>query len=160
MVVLRNTFREQPFNFISLSRNWIPAQKNACVRGRYWPFVSNFHLGIIALLLVICLCCIRRCFKKRRTKKGRGTDMKSVQLLGSAYKDKVRRHTKIQMVRSASGSLAMLMQGPIIPWRLRIKSLTNLFLLSDWTMMIFVYLNLRYLSKISSLVYKFHQFYL
>ncbi|XP_066938519.1 synaptotagmin 1 isoform X27 [Macrobrachium rosenbergii] len=47
-------------------------------------------VGIGIVILAICLCCIRRCFKKRRTKKkdGKGGDMKSVQLLGSAYKDK------------------------------------------------------------------------
>ncbi|KAK7072772.1 Synaptotagmin-2 [Halocaridina rubra] len=48
-------------------------------------------VGVGIVILAICLCCIRRCFKKRRTKKGKdgkGADMKSVQLLGSAYKDK------------------------------------------------------------------------
>jgi len=42
--------------------------------------------GVALLILAICLFCIRRCFKKRRTKKGKGTDMKSVQLLSSTYK--------------------------------------------------------------------------
>ncbi|XP_037778296.1 synaptotagmin 1-like isoform X3 [Penaeus monodon] len=48
-------------------------------------------VGVALLILGICFCCIRRCFKKRRTKKGKdgkGGDMKSVQLLGSAYKEK------------------------------------------------------------------------
>ncbi|XP_042894088.1 synaptotagmin 1-like isoform X11 [Penaeus japonicus] len=48
-------------------------------------------VGVGLLILGICFCCIRRCFKKRRTKKGKdgkGGDMKSVQLLGSAYKEK------------------------------------------------------------------------
>ncbi|XP_069957113.1 synaptotagmin 1 isoform X1 [Cherax quadricarinatus] len=48
-------------------------------------------VGVGIVILAICFCCIRRCFKKRRTKKGKdgkGADMKSVQLLGSAYKDK------------------------------------------------------------------------
>ncbi|KAK3848783.1 hypothetical protein Pcinc_044441 [Petrolisthes cinctipes] len=48
-------------------------------------------VGVGIVILGICFCCIRRCFKKRRTKKGKdgkGGDMKSVQLLGSAYKDK------------------------------------------------------------------------
>lgn len=48
-------------------------------------------VGVGVVILGICFCCIRRCFKKRRTKKGKdgkGADMKSVQLLGSAYKDK------------------------------------------------------------------------
>lgn len=45
-------------------------------------------IGVFIIILGICFCCIRRCFKKRRTKKGKGADMKSVQLLGSAYKDK------------------------------------------------------------------------
>ncbi|CAB0013328.1 unnamed protein product [Nesidiocoris tenuis] len=45
------------------------------------------------LILLICGFCIRRCFKKRRAgkdgKKGKGiVDLKSVQLLGSAYKEK------------------------------------------------------------------------
>ncbi|KAG0716606.1 Synaptotagmin 1 [Chionoecetes opilio] len=47
-------------------------------------------MGVGIVILGICFCCIRRCFKKRRTKKGKdgkGADMKSVQLLGSAYKD-------------------------------------------------------------------------
>ncbi|XP_071547805.1 synaptotagmin 1 isoform X7 [Panulirus ornatus] len=48
-------------------------------------------VGVGIVILAICFCCIRRCFKKRRTKKGKdgkGADIKSVQLLGSAYKDK------------------------------------------------------------------------
>ncbi|XP_052131465.1 synaptotagmin 1 isoform X1 [Frankliniella occidentalis] len=50
----------------------------------------------IAVLVVlgICGCCIRRCFRKRRSKDGKkglkgAVDLKSVQLLGSAYKEKV-----------------------------------------------------------------------
>ena len=57
-----------------------------------WGVVSIFVL--IALIIVgICGFCIRRCFRKRRSKDGKkgmkGVDLKSVQLLGSAYKEKV-----------------------------------------------------------------------
>ncbi|EEB18762.1 synaptotagmin, putative [Pediculus humanus corporis] len=56
--------------------------------------------GLVAIIIVVCLIillicgfCIRRCFRKRRAKdgkKGKGVvDLKSVQLLGSAYKEKV-----------------------------------------------------------------------
>lgn len=56
-----------------------------------WGLVA---IGIaIILVLGICGCCIRRCFRKRRSKDGKkgmkGVDLKSVQLLGSAYKEKV-----------------------------------------------------------------------
>ncbi|KAG8326276.1 Synaptotagmin-2 [Homalodisca vitripennis] len=48
---------------------------------------------IAVVILLICFCCIRRCCRKRRSKdgkKGKGiVDLKSVQLLGSAYKEKV-----------------------------------------------------------------------
>jgi synaptotagmin-1 len=49
--------------------------------------------AICAVILGICFCCIRRCFRKRRAKDGKkgmkGVDLKSVQLLGSSYKEKV-----------------------------------------------------------------------
>ncbi|KAF4526755.1 hypothetical protein B566_EDAN015102 [Ephemera danica] len=55
--------------------------------------------GLIAIIVVVCIIilgicgfCIRRCCKKRRTKdgkKGKGMDLKSVQLLGGSYKEKV-----------------------------------------------------------------------
>ncbi|XP_011163190.1 synaptotagmin 1 isoform X2 [Solenopsis invicta] len=56
--------------------------------------------GVVAILIVvgiivlgICFCCIRRCCRKRRSKDGKkglkgAVDLKSVQLLGSTYKDK------------------------------------------------------------------------
>ncbi|XP_065342254.1 synaptotagmin 1 isoform X2 [Cloeon dipterum] len=54
--------------------------------------------GLIAIIVVVLLVvlaivgfCIRRCCKKRRTKdgkKGKGMDLKSVQLLGGSYKEK------------------------------------------------------------------------
>jgi len=49
---------------------------------------------IVVFLVVfgIIFFCVRRFLKKRRTKDGKGkkgVDMKSVQLLGSAYKEKV-----------------------------------------------------------------------
>ncbi|XP_046663776.1 synaptotagmin 1 isoform X3 [Homalodisca vitripennis] len=57
-----------------------------------WVVVSVF-VGIAVVILLICFCCIRRCCRKRRSKdgkKGKGiVDLKSVQLLGSAYKEKV-----------------------------------------------------------------------
>ncbi|KAL1109923.1 hypothetical protein AAG570_014157, partial [Ranatra chinensis] len=53
----------------------------------------DFFVGVGVVILLICFCCIRRCFRKRRAKdgkKGKGiVDLKSVQLLGSAYKEKV-----------------------------------------------------------------------
>ncbi|XP_014255917.1 synaptotagmin 1 isoform X4 [Cimex lectularius] len=56
-----------------------------------WVIISIL-VGIGVLILLICFCCIRRCFRKRRSKdgkKGKGiVDLKSVQLLGSAYKEK------------------------------------------------------------------------
>lgn len=57
-----------------------------------WGVVSIFVL-IALVILGICGFCIRRCFRKRRSKDGKkgmkGVDLKSVQLLGSAYKEKV-----------------------------------------------------------------------
>lgn len=57
-----------------------------------WVVISIL-VGVALLILLICGCCIRRCFRKRRAKdgkKGKGiVDLKSVQLLGSAYKEKV-----------------------------------------------------------------------
>ncbi|XP_073972935.1 synaptotagmin 1-like isoform X2 [Rhodnius prolixus] len=56
-----------------------------------WIIISIL-VGVGLLFLLICFCCIRRCFRKRRAKdgkKGKGiVDLKSVQLLGSAYKEK------------------------------------------------------------------------
>lgn len=53
-----------------------------------------FFTGFALIVCGICFCCIRRCFRKRRAKdakKGKGVvDLKSVQLLGSAYKEKVK----------------------------------------------------------------------
>lgn len=57
-----------------------------------WALVSIF-IAVALVILGICFFCIRRCFKKRRAKgdkKGmKGVDLKSVQLLGSSYKEKV-----------------------------------------------------------------------
>lgn len=55
---------------------------------------SLFHTGLAVLILVTCFLCIRRCFRKRRTKDAKkgvkgAVDLKSVQLLGNAYKEKV-----------------------------------------------------------------------
>ncbi|XP_013136890.1 PREDICTED: synaptotagmin 1 isoform X4 [Papilio polytes] len=56
-----------------------------------WQLVAIL-VGIGVVILSICFCCIRRCFRKRRSKDGKkgmkGVDFKSVQLLGSAYKEK------------------------------------------------------------------------
>ncbi|XP_065206740.1 synaptotagmin 1-like isoform X2 [Planococcus citri] len=57
-----------------------------------WVYMT-IVIGITLVVFGICFCCIRRCFRKRRAKdakKGKGVvDLKSVQLLGSAYKEKV-----------------------------------------------------------------------
>lgn len=57
-----------------------------------WGLVAII-IGVSIVILGICFCCIRRCFRKRRSKDGKkgmkGVDLKSVQLLGSAYKEKV-----------------------------------------------------------------------
>lgn len=57
-----------------------------------WGVVAIFIL-VALIILGICGFCIRRFFKKRRSKDGKkgmkGVDLKSVQLLGSAYKEKV-----------------------------------------------------------------------
>ncbi|XP_012548535.1 synaptotagmin I isoform X3 [Bombyx mori] len=57
-----------------------------------WQLVAIL-VGVGVVILGICFCCIRRCFRKRRSKDGKkgmkGVDLKSVQLLGSAYKEKV-----------------------------------------------------------------------
>uniref|UniRef100_A0A1Y1NAG9 C2 domain-containing protein n=5 Tax=Polyphaga TaxID=41084 RepID=A0A1Y1NAG9_PHOPY len=57
-----------------------------------WGIVT-IVIVVAAIIIGICFCCIRRCFRKRRAKgdkKGmKGVDLKSVQLLGSSYKEKV-----------------------------------------------------------------------
>ncbi|KAJ8926407.1 hypothetical protein NQ314_021193 [Rhamnusium bicolor] len=57
-----------------------------------WVLVTIL-IAVSVIILGICFCCIRRCFRKRRAKdakKGmKGVDLKSVQLLGSSYKEKV-----------------------------------------------------------------------
>ncbi|ENN82291.1 hypothetical protein YQE_01333, partial [Dendroctonus ponderosae] len=48
--------------------------------------------AVSALILGMCFCCVRRCFRKRRSKdkKGmKGADLKSINLLGSSYKEQV-----------------------------------------------------------------------
>ncbi|XP_067009980.1 synaptotagmin 1 isoform X2 [Anabrus simplex] len=56
-----------------------------------WALVAII-IGVCLVMLLICICCIRRCCRKRRSKDGKkgkgGVDLKSVQLLGSAYKEK------------------------------------------------------------------------
>ncbi|XP_023017680.1 synaptotagmin 1 isoform X2 [Leptinotarsa decemlineata] len=57
-----------------------------------WVLVTIL-IAVCIVVLGICFCCIRRCFRKRRAKDGKkgmkGVDLKSVQLLGSSYKEKV-----------------------------------------------------------------------
>lgn len=58
--------------------------------------ISDISTGLAVLIFVALVLCIRRCFRKRRTKEGKkgvkgAVDLKSVQLLGNAYKEKVRR---------------------------------------------------------------------
>ncbi|XP_047999621.1 synaptotagmin 1 isoform X2 [Leguminivora glycinivorella] len=57
-----------------------------------WQLVAIL-VGVAVVVLGICFCCIRRCFRKRRSKDGKKgmkgvVDLKSVQLIGSAYKEK------------------------------------------------------------------------
>lgn len=58
-----------------------------------WGVVAIF-IGITILIAGLLFLCIRRFFRKRRGKDGKkgmkGVDLKSVQLLGSAYKEKVK----------------------------------------------------------------------
>lgn len=57
-----------------------------------WGVVTIF-IGIIIVICGVVFFCVRRFFRKRRGKDGKkgmkGVDLKSVQLLGSAYKEKV-----------------------------------------------------------------------
>ncbi|XP_048518001.1 synaptotagmin 1 isoform X3 [Dendroctonus ponderosae] len=56
-----------------------------------WVLVTIL-IAVSAVILGICFCCIRRCFRKRRSKdkKGmKGADLKSINLLGSSYKEQV-----------------------------------------------------------------------
>lgn len=57
-----------------------------------WGLVAIVIL-VLTIVLGIIGFCVRRCCKKRRSKDGKkgmkGVDLKSVQLLGSAYKEKV-----------------------------------------------------------------------
>ncbi|KAK9308451.1 hypothetical protein QLX08_001611 [Tetragonisca angustula] len=57
-----------------------------------WGLVAIL-IAVLVVVLGICFCCIRRCCRKRRSKDGKkglkgAVDLKSVQLLGSTYKDK------------------------------------------------------------------------
>ncbi|XP_035727482.1 synaptotagmin 1-like isoform X2 [Vespa mandarinia] len=57
-----------------------------------WGLVAIL-IAVGVVVLGICFCCIRRCCRKRRSKDGKkglkgAVDLKSVQLLGSTYKDK------------------------------------------------------------------------
>ncbi|XP_066245676.1 synaptotagmin 1-like [Euwallacea similis] len=56
-----------------------------------WVLVTIL-IAVCAIILGVCFCCIRRCFRKRRSKdkKGmKGADLKSINLLGSSYKEQV-----------------------------------------------------------------------
>ncbi|XP_073949249.1 synaptotagmin 1 isoform X2 [Choristoneura fumiferana] len=58
-----------------------------------WQLVAIL-VGVAVVVLGVCFCCIRRCFRKRRSNKDKTKGMKGVvglkdvQLLGSAYKEK------------------------------------------------------------------------
>ncbi|XP_017763708.1 PREDICTED: synaptotagmin 1 isoform X2 [Eufriesea mexicana] len=57
-----------------------------------WGLVAIL-IAVGVVVLGICFCCIRRCCRKRRSKDGKkglkgAVDLKSVQLLGTTYKDK------------------------------------------------------------------------
>ncbi|XP_024888283.1 synaptotagmin 1-like isoform X2 [Temnothorax curvispinosus] len=57
-----------------------------------WGLVAIL-IAVGIIVLGVCFCCIRRCCRKRRSKDGKkglkgAVDLKSVQLLGSTYKDK------------------------------------------------------------------------
>ncbi|XP_076634277.1 synaptotagmin 1 isoform X2 [Colletes latitarsis] len=57
-----------------------------------WGLVTIL-IAVGVVVLGICFCCIRRCCRKRRSKDGKkglkgAVDLKSVQLLGTTYKDK------------------------------------------------------------------------
>lgn len=71
-----------------------------------WGLVAIVIL-VLSIVLGILGFCIRRCCKKRRSKDGKkgmkGVDLKSVQLLGSAYKEKV---------RTCGSMLTFLLSGP------------------------------------------------
>lgn len=55
--------------------------------------VAAIFMAIIIVICGVVFFCVRRFFRKRRGKDGKkgmkGVDLKSVQLLGSAYKEKV-----------------------------------------------------------------------
>lgn len=58
-----------------------------------WVYVT-LVLVVCATILGLCFCCIRRCFRKRRAKdvkknKAGVVDLKSLHLVGTAYKEKV-----------------------------------------------------------------------
>lgn len=59
------------------------------------PLWATITIGIVAalLFLCICICCIKRCCRRRKKEGKKGlkgaVDLKSVQLLGNAYKEKV-----------------------------------------------------------------------
>lgn len=58
------------------------------------PWISvTLSIVVVLLFLVICVCCIKRCCRRRRKDGKKGlkgaVDLKSVQLLGNAYKEKV-----------------------------------------------------------------------
>jgi synaptotagmin-1 len=62
------------------------------------PVWASISIGVVAVLVILCCCvciCKKCCCKKRKKKDGKGkgikgaVDLKSVQLLGSSYKEKV-----------------------------------------------------------------------
>ncbi|KAG6458303.1 synaptotagmin 1 isoform X1 [Manduca sexta] len=86
-----------PTTTVAQVQETIPGQEKVAEMARKmnmetWQLVAIL-VGVAVVVLGICFCCIRRCFRKRRSKDGKkgmkGVDLKSVQLLGSAYKEKV-----------------------------------------------------------------------
>nr|AAK01129.1 synaptotagmin [Manduca sexta] len=85
-----------PTTTVAQVQETIPGQEKVAEMARKmnmetWQLVAIL-VGVAVVVLGICFCCIRRCFRKRRSKDGKkgmkGVDLKSVQLLGSAYKEK------------------------------------------------------------------------
>ena len=78
----------------------IPLKSSNCDEIQYKPVLRGagqlyLPFTVVALvILLIAFCCIRRCCRKRRPKDAKkglkgAVDLKSVQLLGNAYKEKV-----------------------------------------------------------------------
>lgn len=98
---LRNSFNRNQFSLLisyliiisSFHQTFITTPNHFFNSFKFLP--SYAWVAVSVVVLGICFCCIRRCCRKRRSKDGKkglkgAVDLKSVQLLGSTYKDKVR----------------------------------------------------------------------